>query len=124
MSEFIIKVSGKDEAEFAEEICREMETSAKARGTGIAKRSIEYVRKKLTEGQAFIALHRRTLRIAGFCYIESWSHGKYIANSGLLIFPEYRGHGLAGQLKGFAFRKSERNIRTQSCSDSRPIPRL
>lgn len=106
MSAFTIKVSSPREAEFAEMICQEMEVSAKARGTGIAKRSVEYIRNKLMKGEAFLALHNATLKIAGFCYIEAWDHGKFIANSGLLIFPEFRNHGLASKLKEFAFRKS------------------
>ncbi len=106
MSDFIIKVSGTNEAEFAESICQEMEISAKARGTGIAKRSVDYIRTKLAKGEAFVALHNTSLKIAGFCYIEAWDHSSYIANSGLLIFPEFRRHGLAVRLKEFAFRKS------------------
>jgi GNAT superfamily N-acetyltransferase len=110
MSEFIIKTSGHDEAEFAEIICKQMEESAQARGTGIARRSPSYVRQKMEKGDAFVALEKNTLSIAGFCYIEMWSHGKYIANSGLIIFPDYRGFGLASLLKEFAFQESRRRF--------------
>lgn len=110
MSEFIIKTSGHNEAEFAESICRQMEESAKARGTGIARRSVDYVRSKMEKGDAFIALEKSTFNIAGFCYIEMWSHGNYIANSGLIIFPQYRGFGLASRLKEYAFHESRRRF--------------
>ena len=103
---FIIKTAGPNEAEFADEICREMEASAKARGTGIARRSVDYVRSKMSKGDAFVALERDQLRIAGFCYIEMWGHGRYIANSGLLIFPEFRGYGIGRSLKEYAFEQS------------------
>ena len=60
---------------FAETICLEMEESAKARGTGIAKRSPEYIREKMREGKAVIALSVDG-QWAGFCYIVTWSHGE------------------------------------------------
>ncbi|SMF49099.1 GNAT family N-acetyltransferase [Pseudobacteriovorax antillogorgiicola] len=110
MKKFVIKASGPDESEFAPQICREMEESAKARGTGIARRSVDYIREKMSKGDAFVALDSETLQIAGFCYIESWSHGRYIANSGLIIFPEYRRFGLASRLKHFAFTESRRRF--------------
>ncbi|MGL5889535.1 MAG: GNAT family N-acetyltransferase, partial [Bacteroidia bacterium] len=40
---------------FAAAICDEMEASAKARGTGIARRSPEYIAGKMQEGKAIIA---------------------------------------------------------------------
>jgi hypothetical protein len=83
---------------FAEEICKEMEESAKARGTGIAKRSPQYLQQKMKEGKAVIAIAPDG-KCAGFCYIESWGHGEYVANSGLIVFPAYRKAGLAKQIK-------------------------
>ena len=41
---------------YAKTITDEMESSAKARGTGIAKRSPEYIEQKIDEGKAVIAL--------------------------------------------------------------------
>ena len=66
---------------YAEIITEEMATSAAARGTGIARRSPEYVAKKMEEGKAVIALTPQNDWV-GFCYIETWSHGEYVANSG------------------------------------------
>lgn len=92
---------------FAEEICKEMEESAKARGTGIAKRSPEYLQKKMQEGKAVIAFAADG-KWAGFCYIESWGHGEYVANSGLIVAPAYRKGGLAKQIKKKIFDLSRK----------------
>jgi GNAT superfamily N-acetyltransferase len=90
---------------YAEEICDEMERSAKARGTGIAKRSPDYIRKKMEEGKAVIALDDQG-QWAGFCYIETWSHGTYVANSGLIVSPAFRNLGLATRIKEAVFQLS------------------
>ena len=105
-NQFNIRVSTTEDTVYAEEIVAEMESSAKARGTGIAKRSIEYIERKIKAGEAFIAIHTLTQKIAGFCYIESWEHHKFLVNSGLLIFPEYRKKGLGRTLKEFAFKET------------------
>ena len=82
-----------------------MEESAKARGTGIAKRSPDYIREKMREGKAVVAFSG-TGEWAGFCYIESWSHGKYVANSGLIVAPAFRRSGLAKEIKNKIFELS------------------
>ena len=74
-----------------------METSATARGTGIAKRSPEYISEKIDEGKAVIAISK-TGDWVGFCYIETWE-GEYVANSGLIVAPEYRKSGVAKAIK-------------------------
>lgn len=92
---------------YAHTICEEMAASAKARGTGIAKRSTEYVEQKMLEGKAVIALTTEG-EWAGFCYIESWSHGEYVANSGLIVSPQFRKSGLAKQIKQHIFELSRK----------------
>ena len=82
-----------------------MAESAKARGTGIAQRSPEYVANKMLEGKAVIALHRNGTW-AGFCYIETLSHGDFVANSGLIVNPEFRKVGLAKAIKEKIFELS------------------
>jgi GNAT superfamily N-acetyltransferase len=91
---------------YAEEICRNYAESAKARGTGIAERKPEYVRQKIREGKAVIALEGE--QVAGFCYIESWSHEKYVANSGLIVLPDFRKRGLARAIKKKVFELSRK----------------
>lgn len=89
---------------YAEIICQNYSESAKARGTGIAERQPEYVRSKIESGHAVIALDGDQL--AGFCYIETWSHSRYVANSGLIIVPQYRRLGLARRIKAAVFNLS------------------
>ncbi|SFB93503.1 hypothetical protein SAMN05421780_10220 [Flexibacter flexilis DSM 6793] len=100
----IITVSNSTHTIYAEQICEEMAASAKARGTGIAKRSPEYVAKKLEQGEAVIALDGE--KWAGFCYIETWQHGEFVANSGLIVSPDYRKHGVAKGIKQKIFELS------------------
>lgn len=102
---FDIKVAELYHTQFAREICDEMASSAKARGTGIAKRSPEYINQKIHEGKAVIALTKEG-RWAGFCYIETWGHGQYVANSGLIVAPEFRKSGLAREIKKKIFELS------------------
>lgn len=104
-SEFILEPASSAHFHYAEEICRQYIESAKQRGTGIAKRTPEYVTEKMREGKAIIALHRDG-RFAGFSYIETWSHGQYVANSGLIINPEFRNKGLGAAVKGAIFELS------------------
>jgi len=102
---FKVVVAGEQHVDFAEIITEEMAASAKARGTGIAKRSPEYIKTKMTEGKAVIAFSEEG-EWAGFCYIEAWSHGKYVANSGLIVSPNFRKSGLARQIKREVFKLS------------------
>jgi predicted acetyltransferase len=90
---------------YAAQICEEMASSAKARGTGIARRSPDYIKQKIREGKAVIAISNGGDWV-GFCYIESWSHDKYVANSGLIISPLYRKNGIARRIKRKIFELS------------------
>lgn len=102
---FQILVADASHKSYAEQITEEMENSAKARGTGIAKRSPGYIGTKMEEGKAVIALTSDG-KWAGFCYIEAWGHGKYVANSGLIVAPDYRKYGLARMIKREIFKLS------------------
>ena len=104
--DFIVKIAGKEDFGHVQEICDEMAESAKARGTGIAKRSPEYLINQIEAGKAIIALTQDN-EVAGFCYIESWEGKKYAANSGLIVFPRFRKFGLARKIKLKAFELSK-----------------
>ena len=104
-TDFNILNAGLQHVGFAETICDEMAESAKARGTGIAKRSPEYIANKMLEGKAVIALHKDGTW-AGFCYIETWGHGDFVASSGLIVNPIYRKAGLAKSIKTKVFALS------------------
>jgi len=85
-------------------ISKTISSSAKVRGTGIALRSPDYIRKKIENNNAIIAVDKD--KFAGFCYIEKWGHGKYVAHSGLIVDPSFRGQGLAKKIKKLTFEHS------------------
>ncbi len=94
-----------EDKKYAVIITDEMEASANARGTGIARRTPEYVSQKMDEGKAVIALTPENEWV-GFCYIETWSHGEYVANSGLIVAPAFRKSGVAKSIKKRIFELS------------------
>ena len=100
----IIRVATPEDKIYSTIITDEMESSAKARGTGIAKRSPEYVSQKIDEGKAVIAVTPDG-KWVGFCYIETWE-GEYVANSGLIVSPEFRKGGVAKAIKQRIFQLS------------------
>jgi hypothetical protein len=104
-SVFNVIVASEQHVHYSQMIVDEMEASAKARGTGIAKRSPDYITQKMLEGKAVIALTPEG-EWAGFCYIETWSHGNYVANSGLIVAPPFRKSGLARSIKEKIFELS------------------
>ena len=89
---------------YAKQISLCIDESAKVRGTGIARRTPEYLATKIENGNAVIALDEN--QFAGFCYIEVWGHGKYVAHSCLIVAPEFRGRGLAKKIKKEVFNIS------------------
>lgn len=102
---FTVAVAGEEHLQFIEEILQEMETSAKERGTGIAKRTPEYITEKIREQKAIVAFTSDG-EWAGFCYIETWSNKQYVANSGLIVKKKFRKEGLAKMIKEKTFTHS------------------
>lgn len=88
-------------AVYAEHICNLIYESALQRGTGIARRSNDYISRKITGGKAVVALDGD--KLVGFSYIECWGHGDFVATSGLIVDPEYRHLGLAARIKSKTF---------------------
>jgi hypothetical protein len=103
----IVRIATAADTHYAETITQEMAESAKARGTGIARRSPEYVTKKMEEGKAVIAATTAGTWV-GFCYIEAWEHDKYVANSGLIVSPPFRKTGVAREIKRKIFELSRK----------------
>lgn len=101
----IIRAALAADTQYAPVITSEMESSAKARGTGIAKRSPEYIAQKIMEGKAVIAITDDG-KWVGFCYIEVWGHESFVANSGLIVAPSYRKTGIAKHIKQMIFQLS------------------
>lgn len=102
---FNIYVADESHVKYAEEICELVYISAQERGTGIAKRSPEYVKEKMRDGKAVIALTEDGT-FAGYAYIETWSHTKFVANSGLIVAHQFRKTGLARAIKKKIFELS------------------
>lgn len=96
-----IVIAGEEHIPYVQTILDTIEAAAKVRGTGIAKRSPEYVEMKMREKKAIIALAGD--EFAGFCYIETWGNKQFVANSGLIVVETFRGHGLAKKIKQMAF---------------------
>ena len=90
---------------YADEICEEILLSARERGTGIARRTPEYIQEKMEAGKAIIAISEDG-QFAGFSYIESWGGKEYVANSGLIVSHKFRGLGLAMKIKERVFQLS------------------
>jgi len=99
---FSIQVTGKQHFKYAKDVCDLIKESAKIRGTGIAEREPGYILQKMGNGNAVIALLGEEL--AGFCYIETWSHEKHVVNSGLVVAPQFRKMGLAKAIKKTIFQ--------------------
>lgn len=104
MDNFIVEVASERHLPYVDEILKTIADATKVRGTGIAKREPSYIERKIKEGKAIVAMHGSDF--AGFCYVESWEHEEFVANSGLIVKEEYRGHGLAKRIKRKAFELS------------------
>ena len=100
-----VLVADASHVKYADEICEEVFISARERGTGIARRTPEYVAEKMLAGKAVIAIAEDG-RFAGFSYIETWGGKAYVANSGLIVSHAFRGLGLAMRIKTRIFELS------------------
>ena len=92
-----VVVADESHEKYVDTILETISEAAKVRGTGIAKRTHEYLLNKMREAKAVIALDGDTF--AGFSYIETWQDKKYVTTSGLIVHPDYRGRGLAKRIK-------------------------
>lgn len=105
MSEFVVRPATAEDVQYAEELSQLYAESAKARGVGIAQRQPAYLVKIMLDGKAVIAVTTNG-ELAGFCYIETWGHGEYVANSGLIVKPVFRSAGIGKRIKKAAFALS------------------
>lgn len=101
MEEVKVMVADETHIKYVDTILKTIEEAAQVRGTGIAKRSPEYVATKMREAKAVIALQGD--KFAGFSYIETWGNKQYVTTSGLIVHPDFRGMGLARRIKNLAF---------------------
>lgn len=96
-----IMIADESHIKYVDTILSTIEAAAKVRGTGIAKRDPEYVKTKIREGKAVIALYGE--EFAGFSYIETWENQEYVTTSGLIVPEKFRGLGLARRIKHQTF---------------------
>lgn len=101
-TKFTVKVAEVQDLKYVPVILREIEESAKERGTGIAKRTASYLEEKINEGKVVMAFSAAG-EWAGFCYIETWSNKTYVAKSGLIVSRKFRNEGLARKIKEVIF---------------------
>ncbi len=101
MEEIKVMVADTSHEKYVDTILETMASSAKVRGTGIARRSHEYVATKMKEGKAVIALCNGDF--VGFSYIETWGNKHYVTTSGLIVNPDYRHRGVAKRIKNLTF---------------------
>src|SRR5215469_12655866 len=90
--EFQVRIAQPKDVEYVYPILEEMERSARARGTGIARRTPQSICQKIYDGKAVIALTEDG-DWAGFVYLEVWSNREFVSNSGMIVNPAYRNKG-------------------------------
>ena len=101
LDDITVEVASENHLAYVGEILETIENAAKVRGTGIARRKPDYISQKIREAKAVIALCDG--RFAGFSYIETWEHKRYVTTSGLIVHPDFRGLGLAKKIKDLTF---------------------
>ena len=101
MEEIEVMVADASHEKYVDNILQTIADAAKVRGTGIAKRTHEYLATKKKEAKAAIALCGD--RLAGFSYIETWGNKQYVTTSGLIVHPDFRNHGVAKRIKDLTF---------------------
>jgi hypothetical protein len=105
MVEFIVSYATAEHHSYVDAVVDAIDQAATVKGTGIARRSADYILDKINQGKAVIAITNYG-EFAGFCYIESWEHQRYVANSGLIVVDKFRGMNLAKSIKNKAFELS------------------
>ena len=101
LEDITVEVASEKHLVYVDQILEAIENAAKVRGTGIARRKAEYLAQKIKEAKAVIALHGE--RFAGFSYIETWEHKRYVTTSGLIVHPDFRGLGVSKKIKDLTF---------------------
>ena len=96
-----VLVADPSHEKYVDTILQTIADAAKVRGTGIAKRTHEYLATKMKEAKAVIALEGDNF--AGFSYIETWGNKQYVTTSGLIVHPDYRHLGIAKKIKDMTF---------------------
>jgi GNAT superfamily N-acetyltransferase len=123
--EIEVMYATEEHTKYSELVCLLIYESALKRGTGIAKRSPLYITEKMCNSKAVVALEGE--KLVGFSYIESWGHDDFVATSGLIVDPDYRGQGLASRIKEKTFELARRRFPTAkifSITTSLPVMKM
>ena len=99
---YTVRVANDGDVVHAETISLLIGRSAKEREIGIANRTPEYLSEKIKEGKGVIAVTKKG-ELAGFCYIESWEHQRFVSISGMIVAHDHRRKGLSDKIKAKAF---------------------
>ncbi len=101
-----VRIATKKDYCYAEIISKELNTSAANRGVQIKNRTPKYILDKMETGLAIVAINSETEEWIGFSTLEVWEHEQFVANTGLIIAPKYRGHGFSMLIKSKLFELS------------------
>jgi GNAT superfamily N-acetyltransferase len=74
----------------------------------IAPRPKAFLDARIESGRAALALADHDL--VGCGYFSAWEDGRFVSHSGLVVKPDYRGHGLGRQLKMVLFNASQQEF--------------
>ena len=102
--EISVEVASEEHIPYIKDILAAIYEASQDKNNSIVMRDPDYLAAKMKEGKAVIALCDGDF--AGFCYIECWEEERYVANSGLIVKPEYRGQHLASRIKKKIFEVS------------------
>lgn len=107
MQNISVLVASEQHIPYIKDILSAIEVASKVPGNSIVMRDPTYLATKMREGKAVIALCDDG-SFAGFCYLESWQNNLFVANSGMIVKPEFRGQGLASRIKRLIVEESQR----------------
>ena len=94
----IVRVSNITDLVYVNTITDEIDKASADPSTSILKRSASLIAEKIMSGNAIIAV-TTTGKWVGFCYLQEWSHGKFVANCGLVVAAKFRRMGIALRIK-------------------------
>lgn len=105
MADIRIEFAASEHLAYCQAISDAIAEAAKDKDSGLALREPSYIAEKIIAGNGVIALDHGTDSpvLAGFCYIQPWEHGLFVAHSALIVLPQFRGMGLATAIKQKAF---------------------
>jgi hypothetical protein len=103
----ITRIAIPADVKYVYQILDAMGSGAKERGTGIARRPVQYLCRKIYEGKAVIAVTQDSEWV-GFSYLEAWSNNAFVSNSGLIVQPKFRRAGIASRIKKMIFDLSKK----------------